>query len=70
MDSAGVLVMDWTPEQDEKLRDFVAAHKTRRFMAEHFGVNIAAIGGRVYRLGLTKPNGRKGQPKKKAEAAE
>lgn len=58
----------WTEDDNGVLREMVATNKTRSFMAQHFGVNVAQIGGQVYRLGLTKPNGRRGQPKKKAAA--
>ena len=60
----------WASADLDSLREMVAQGKTRSFMAEHFGVNVAQIGGFVYRLGLTKPNGREGQPKKVREAAE
>lgn len=60
--------VDW-PNKDDRLRAMVVEGKTRREMAAELGCNMAQIGGRLYRLGLTKPNGRKGQPKRKASAA-
>lgn len=58
----------WTEESDAALREMIADGKTRREIGRHFGINVAQVGGRAYRLGLTKPNGRRGQPKKKADA--
>jgi len=54
----------WDDAADERLRAMAAAQKKRREMAAELGVNIAQIGGRLYRLGLTKPNGRRGQSRK------
>lgn len=57
--------MTWTPELDSRLRDLVDAGKTNREIGDALGIGANAIGGRKFKLGLTKPNGRRGQPKRK-----
>jgi hypothetical protein len=63
MNKAGFI--DWS-DKDDRLRAMLGEGKTRREMASALECNVAQIGGRLYRLGLTKPNGRRGQPKVKA----
>jgi Zn-dependent peptidase ImmA (M78 family) len=51
----------WLPEHDEEFRRLHAEGKTREELASHFGVSVNSINGRKFRLGLTKPNARRGK---------
>lgn len=42
----------WAPEEDDKIREFVARGLSFRQMAEELGRSVGGVTGRAYRLGL------------------